>query len=246
MASINVFVIEDDPICAVGIERMLDELGYGFAGQAENAENALEAINKQDVDLALVDIQIKGQVNGIELAASIVSLGIPVIFLTSMEDEQAYNAARQVSTLGYLVKPVSKYTLQSALESALIQSASPVLTSAAFKMMQENNTLSETLFIRSVDRYVKVMAADILFVEADGNYSLIQTKERKFAVKVPLKEMKLRLSSLLFVQIHRSYLVQLTKIQSIDSSNLEIMINEQPIPIGKRFKQQLMERLNKF
>jgi DNA-binding LytR/AlgR family response regulator len=246
MPNTKVLIVEDDPVFAIDIERMLDELGYSMAGPAEHANKALDIVSSNSIDIALVDIQIKGRINGIELAAELVKLGIPVIFLTALADDQAFNAARQASTSGYLVKPVSKYTLQSALEAAMIQSGSPALTSAAFKMMEENKMLSDTFFIKSVDRYVKVRNSEILMVEADGNYSVIYTKEKKFAVKVSLKEMKLRLSRLLFVQVHRSYLVQLTKIESIDATRLEIRIHNRPIPVGKRYKQALMERLNKF
>ena len=244
MQSIRIFVVEDDPIYILDLERILEECGHAFVGQADNAEDALNKLAREAVDLVLMDINIKGNVNGVELAQSVVEMGLPVIFLTAFEDEQTYQAAREASNHGYLVKPVNKFTLQAVVESAILRYEDSNLAVEVFRLWQENELLSNALFIKSVDKLVKILISDICIVEADGNYSVIYTDNRKFAVKEPLKRIKQRLSARRFIQVHRSYLVQLPLIESISLANSELEIVGRRLPIGARYKNQLLGRLN--
>lgn len=244
MQSIRIFVVEDDPIYILDLERILEECGYAFVGHADNAGDALNKLAPEAADLVLMDINIKGNVNGIELAKLVAEMGLPIVFLTAFEDEQTYQAAREASTHGYLVKPVNKYTLQTVVESVILRYEDPNLAVEVFRLWQENELLSNALFIKSVDKLVKILISDICIIEADGNYSLIYTDNRKFAVKEPLKRIKQRLSTRRFIQIHRSYLVQLPLIESISLANNELEIAGQRLPIGTRYKSQLLALLN--
>ena len=246
MPGVKIYLVEDDPITLLDMERMLDEMGYQLAGAAADADTALKEIAQRNIDLVLMDINIKGRLNGIEAAKLVIDMDIPVIFLTGLEERQVFQAARAVSMYGYLVKPVNQLTLQSSIDSVIIQTQKHHVPSRAINTFQEQKYLSETFFFKSADKYIRTPISDILIVQADGNYSIVYTSKRKFAVKSPLKEMKLKLSSLLFVQVHRSYIVQIPKIDSIDAANLTININGMDVPIGKSYRAELMDRLNKF
>lgn len=246
MTNVKIYLVEDDPIVALDIERMLNEIGYLLVGTSDNANEAIKNIAKMDVDLVLMDINIKGRMNGIEVAKKVVEMEIPVIFLTGLEEPQVFQAAREVSSFGYLVKPVSRFTLQSNIDVALSSASNRIPLANSVSIVEEQKKLNDTFFFKSGDKYIKVRTSDILVVEANGNYSIIYTSKRKFAIKTPLKEMKLKLSSLLFVQVHRSCIVQLTEIESINITDMTISVNNREISIGKSYKAALLQKLNKF
>ncbi|MCB9348897.1 MAG: LytTR family transcriptional regulator, partial [Lewinellaceae bacterium] len=135
---------------------------------------------------------------------------------------------------------------QSAIDSALMHSGDPHLTAEVFRLWQENELLNDTLFVKGVDKLIKLFISDIGLVEAEGNYIIIHTRHNRFAVKMSLRQIKQRLSIRRFIQVHRKYLAQLTHIESINLSNNEVEVGGHKIPIGASYKSQLLERLNKL
>ncbi len=248
MTNIRIFAIEDDPVFLTGLERMIEECGYALAGSAGRPEPLLNRLEQDagSIDLVLMDINIRGSLNGIELAKKVKEYGVPVIFLSGYEDPQTYQAAQEASPFGYLVKPVRKITLQSAIDSAILRFGEPSLAAEAFRLWQENELLNDALFVKVGDRYIKVFISDIHFVEAEGNYIIIHTRENRYAVKMSLKQFKHRLSARRFIQVHRRYLVQLTRIDSVNLSASELETAGRKLSIGASYKSELMDRLNKL
>ena len=115
-----IFIVEDESIVANDIKDTLISLGYGVAGMAKYAENAIEKIAETQPDLVLMDIQLIGPMDGIEAAGLIhTKYGIPVIFLTAYANDTLFERAKVTEPYGYILKPYDERVLHSTIEMAL-------------------------------------------------------------------------------------------------------------------------------
>lgn len=243
---INILLVEDNPIHAVDIERIIDELGYNLVASVDNSEKVLSILKKNSVDLILMDIEIKGSKNGIELAREIEELQVPVIFLTAFDSQSIYQKAKEVNPMGYLVKPFNKITLQSTIELAFSHSRDIAKHGQVQKLWSQDALLNENFFIKTSDKLVKVKLADIGVIEADGNYSMIYTSEKRLAAKISLRKIKLMLSPRLFIQVHRKFIVNFANIEDVNLASLKITVFDKQVPIGAKYRNDFLSRLNKM
>ncbi|PZV13658.1 MAG: hybrid sensor histidine kinase/response regulator [Leptolyngbya sp.] len=120
MVKAKVLIVEDEILVAREIEGCLQELGYGVTGIAADAEVALQQIAETQPDLALIDIVIQGEQDGVTLASQVRDrYQIPIIYLTAYVDEQTLSRAKLTRPLGYILKPFNKNDLRVAIEIAL-------------------------------------------------------------------------------------------------------------------------------
>ena len=120
MSNANVLVVEDEAITALDIEQSLKHIGYGVVGTCDTGEAAVERANQSKPDLILMDIMLKGQMDGITAAAKIRSMrDVPVVFLTAFADEGTLSRAKIVDPYGYILKPFEEAELRTAIELAL-------------------------------------------------------------------------------------------------------------------------------
>ena len=120
MSKLRVYLVEDEPLIAAGIERKVVQLGYEVAGSASSGEGALKAINLDPPDLVLMDIKLEGPMDGVETAAEIRTRHeIPVIFLTAYADEATLGRATEQDPFAYIVKPFTDRELYGAIEVAM-------------------------------------------------------------------------------------------------------------------------------
>ena len=124
MTESRILVVEDEAIVAVGIKQKLEELGHQVVDIVFTGENAVETALKMEPDLILMDIVLKGNMDGIEAAAKIRNqLDIPVIYLTAYSDEEVLERARMTEPYGYIIKPFKKSELNANIEMALYKHA---------------------------------------------------------------------------------------------------------------------------
>ena len=120
MEKIRILIIEDEPITVRTIEEMLRQRGYLPAGSVGSGLKAIDMVEQERPDLILMDVVLQGDMDGIEAAMKIQSrLDIPVVFLTASTDDENLKRAQETDPYGYLIKPVKKYDLYSAIETAL-------------------------------------------------------------------------------------------------------------------------------
>jgi CheY-like chemotaxis protein len=113
-------IVEDEGIVALDISGIVRNLGYETAFIADSGEKTLILVKETKPDVLLMDIELKGQLNGLQTANHIKQeMDIPVIFLTAFEDENTISRIREVSTDGYLVKPFEDESLRIILEKVL-------------------------------------------------------------------------------------------------------------------------------
>ena len=120
MPKINVLVVEDESIVSKDIQHSLKKLGYNVVGAASTAEKAIELAKLENPDIVLMDIMLKGDMNGIEAAGVIrEQCAIPVIFLTAYADESTLSKAKVTEPYGYILKPFKEIDLHTTIEMAV-------------------------------------------------------------------------------------------------------------------------------
>lgn len=120
VVSAKILVVEDEGLIALDIESHLIDLGYQVPGIAETGADAILLALEAQPDLVLMDIRLKGNIDGIQAAAKITDkLDIPIIFLTAFADADTLNKAKQVSPFGYILKPFDPMDLRTSIEIAL-------------------------------------------------------------------------------------------------------------------------------
>lgn len=237
MNSNSVLIVEDDPEIAESLKDMLEILEYHVVGIAEDYDSAIKYVNSEQIDIALLDIQLKGEKSGIDVAEILKSnFKIPFIFTTAYADKETIKKASEHSPYGYIVKPYGMKDINAGIEVALEN----------HKNLKENEDTgifnSESLFIKTNSKILRININDILFVEAKGDYAIFKTLEKGFIVSTTFKNVEDKLDANQFVRVHRSYIVNIDKVVDIEENNL--LINEQVIPISRSQKPKLLSKLN--
>lgn len=237
---LSVLIVEDDLSFAIELNMLVKEIGYNIKARVDNSAEALEIALTDAPDLILMDIDIKGRLNGLEIAEKIRHLEIPILFITSHDNEEDYERAKQTNFVGYLVKPVNKYSLKSAVKLAMIS-----LNKSNSEVTANSDlfTTEEHLFFKRKGVYQKVKIEEINFIEAADDFSICHTVNGKFISALRLKQLEGILVSHGFYRIHRSYLANLTATTSIDVNNNELTINGERVPFSRRTKNELIQKL---
>lgn len=251
MTKIKILAVEDNAIHQATIFMCLEKLGYELVAIVDNSVDAVAQALITKPDLILMDIQIQGNKDGIETAAQINKLcPCPIIFTTSMSDSETIQRAKTTLPYAYLIKPMTVEKLQSAIEIAVYrfaQEKNTVMENSPTMSEGDETVIQDSFFIKENNSLVKVSIHNILWVEADKDkYCKIITAQKAFFVRSPLKEIIQKLPENLFIQIHRSIIVQVDKITSINDFDGTVFIEKSELPLGKTYKADLMGRLKMF
>lgn len=120
MSKANILLVEDERIASMDIQEMIEEAGYSVADATSNAESALEVLDSDPVDLVIMDINLPGEMDGIEATEKInEQYDIPVIYLTAFSNEETLDRARETEPAGYLVKPITQVDVKATIEMVL-------------------------------------------------------------------------------------------------------------------------------
>lgn len=241
---IKILVVEDEMIIAAKISMQLTSLGYEVTGILPRGEQAVQQVKENKPDIILLDINLRGELDGIETALQIQQFAqIPIIYLTANSDEVTFNRAKPTKPYAFISKPFKQLDLQRAIELTISRMAEN-----ASGIKNENTTgdeqpfiLSDRIFVRYKEKMIKIMLADILYMEADRNYSRIFTSSREYVLSIPLKNIEEKMSMQLFMRIHRSYLINITHVEEVFENH--VMIEKKSVPIGTGMREQLMQRI---
>lgn len=240
---IKILVVEDEMIIAANISLQLTNLGYEVTGIIPRGEEALLHIKENQPDIVLLDIQLKGDIDGIETAQRMQKdYNIPVIYLTANADEAHFNKAKTTNPYAFISKPFKKLDLQRAIELTVnrIQTEN-TLEEINIKDSLSPFILSDSIFVRNKDKMVKVDISDIHYIEAERNYCRIFSKGKEYLLVMTLKDLDVKLPAKHFLRIHRSFIVNIAHIDEIATSH--VVIAKKAIPLSKTLKEELLKRL---
>ena len=244
----KILIVEDEAIVAKDISVCLEKIGYEVMGSFSKGEKALEFLESNKPDLVLMDIMLAGEISGIETSTKIKEdYDIPVVFLTAYADEKTIAKAKVTEPYGYVIKPFKEIDLRTSIEMALYKYKKEKEKLAGIETSGFNrpsSISSEYIYVKSNSKLVKVQNSNIRFVEALKDYVIIHTDSEKFTIHSTMKDIEKKLPSDIFMRVHRSYILNLKKIKSIDSSIVIIENSDKKVPIGGSYKEELFKRLN--
>lgn len=247
---IKILIVEDNVIIADDMQSMLEEIGYEIVDNVIVYEQAEEVLRTKQVDLVLIDIILASDKTGIDLGKHIrENYDIPFIFVTSNSDRATVENAKTVQPNGYLVKPFEQQDLYTSIEIALSNFTYGTKGSKGSAPQEEtedtlasNSVLKDSIFVKKQHLYYRIQFDDIMFIKADNVYLEVNTKDKKFLVRSPLKNYLEKLPQNKFYRAHKSYIVNVDHIDAINSK--DIMINNTLIPISKDFKEFIIDAMN--
>ncbi len=235
----RILIVEDDMIIAANLSLQLSQLGYEITGIESRGEEAVVHAQLNPPDLILMDVNLKGSLDGVETVRQIhQNRSIPVIYLTANNDEATFNRAKSTRPKAFISKPFNKLNLQRnvALVVEQLESQNDSITS------RDVAVLNDRVFIRHQGKMIKLMLDQILYIEADRNYCKLATTIGEYLVVCTLKTIEQELDPTQFIRVHRSFMVNLSKLDVVADSHLEI--SRKTIPVSKSYKEQLMARLH--
>lgn len=248
MSKIKVLVVEDESIVSKDIQHSLKRLGYIVSGATATGEKSVDLAANEKPHIVLMDIMLKGDMNGIE-AAEIIKREhkIPVIFLTAYADEATLEKAKITEPYGYIIKPFKEIDLHTSIEMALykhkkekeVEKERDILYS-----LVDGKESRDFIFVKSNSRLIKLNTNDIYFVEALKDYVVINTLDKRYTIHSTMKDIERKLGDDEFIRVHRSFIVRLDKIASIEYPNLQLEKDKKLIPIGGSYKEQLVKKIN--
>jgi len=194
--NINVYIVEDESIVAKDIQNSLKKLGYNVLGISNNGADAIKNIVDLEPNIVLMDIMIKGNMTGIDVAETLKKdYNIPVIFLTAYADESTLAKAKITEPYGYILKPFKEIDLHSTIEMALykhkkdteVQKERDFLYSL---VENKDEAAKDILFVKSNSRLVKVNLKDIYYVEALKDYVVLNTQYTRYTIHSTMKDIE--------------------------------------------------------
>ncbi len=225
MNSLKVLIVEDDILIAEHIKDFLELFGFSNIYLAHTRNNAAKLIHLIHPQLVLLDINLHGQQEGIDLAKMIdETIHCPYIFLTANSDLLVIQKAVNTKTAAYITKPIKQADLFAAIQLALKISPAE----------EEKH-----LLVKDGLSTVKIYLNDILYVESQGNYIQISTKKEKITCRQSLEWVKEQLPAYQFIQTHRSFIINSYHIQKLTYK--AAYVNDKEVPVSKSNYARILE-----
>ena len=220
--AIRIYIVEDEPLIAETAKMSLEEHGIKVLGISEDYTTALKEIQSRQANMVLLDINIEGKKDGVDLAEILEKLSIPYLFLTSQTDPDTLARVKKTKPLGFIVKPFTESGLLSNIELAWHQ----------ISLEKE-----EYIIIRSKGERVKLNQASILYLKAFDNYCYVVTAEKEYLIPHTLKHTSEKLNTSYFKKSHRSYIINTKRITSIKTEI--VMIEDKEVPLSATYKNSI-------
>lgn len=228
----NCLIVDDNKIARTTLRQLASGIkDLAVIDECENAVDAYNVLQEKNVDVILLDIEMPGM-NGLELTKMLDNKKTLIVFTTSKKDYAT--DAFDLNVADYIVKPVTVARFVQAIDKV----------KELLKSRTEDVTINEDefIFIRDSNIVKRLKLDDLLFVEAMGDYVKLHTPQRFFAIHTTLKAVEQRLPPSRFLRVHRSFMVAIDKIDTIQEGLL--IINNKPVPVADAYRAALNRRMN--
>lgn len=220
-------IVDDDQMARESLKMMCEKIEeLEVLGLCESGIEAIKRIKSEEIDLIFLDIQMP-DLTGMDLIKTVENL--PLVIFTTSHAEYAVEAFEHRVT-DFLTKPIEFPRLLKAVDYAKEQLA----TDGDTKQMRE-------LFIKVDGRYVRLNLDDVLYIESLGDYVTFRTEKDKYVVHSTLKNIDEKIKNDHFLKVHRSYIVNLSKVVDIEETNM--VIHDKVVPISRAHKPILMNKI---
>ena len=230
--TLSCIIIDDEPLARQGLKEYIQDVDFlQLAGEFDNPMKAIDLLMQQKIDLIFLDIQMP-KITGIDFLKNLPNP--PLVIFTTAFPEYAIEGY-ELNVLDYLLKPISFERFFKAVAKAQ--------ASLNLRSKQEISQTGAYFFIKSNQKIEKILIEDILYIEALSNYVILHTKTKKHIVYMSFKGIESQLPQNLFLKIHKSFMVAVNAIQTID--NDEMILADHVLPISKSYRSAVMDRVEK-
>lgn len=229
MTTLTSIIVDDEELSRNIIQNFVDKSeNLESLAQCEDGIQASNFLARREIDLIFLDIEMP-EMSGMDLIKSLNKP--PMVILITSKKEHAIEAF-EYNVVDYILKPFDYPRFAKAVGKAR----------ELFRRNNESQDDDADLYVKVDSRLVKIKASDVYWIEALGDYIVINTADSKYIVHNTMKGIESKLSPDRFLRVHRSYIVRLDRIETLDES--VIVIKQKIIPIGGTYKSRLMNRLN--
>lgn len=225
--SLKIIIVEDESLIAEMLKLMLEDMGHKVIGVVHTLLSGQLVIERGGYDLAILDINLHGKMEGIELAQELRELRVPFMFLTSYADKATLEEAKKTVPGAYVLKPFTEEDIYTNIEMTMMHAVRAEDTTVSIKDGHKSRILDHE---------------DILFVKADNIYIEVHTTKTKVVSRQTLSAALEKLPEDLFIRVHRSYAVNIKKIDSVSRSSLQI--GQVTIPISRTHREDVYRALD--
>lgn len=228
-------IIDDDPAARLIVSQLCSQIDeISVEEEFSNAIDTIKFLHTNTVDVIFLDIHMPA-LSGLDFIRTLQNP--PQIILTTSDKNFALEAFEFKTVVDFLIKPIEKSRFRKAIDKLLIlRGEEPI--------KKEKKELPAELFVNVNKRLIKLKYSDINFINSKKDYIEINTNDNSYLVLSSLKKIKSKLPEDVFLQVHRSYIINLSKI--IDIQDNSVLIGTDLIPVSKSFKKDLMETLNRL
>jgi DNA-binding LytR/AlgR family response regulator len=237
---INTIIVDDEPLALDVLETYIEKIPeLHLVARCNNAFEANEALQQHDVDLIFLDIQMP-QLTGIDFIKTLIDP--PLVVFTTAYSNYAIEGF-ELNATDYLLKPISLERFMKASNKAVEQIELKRKENASDVQFGD---AEEFIFVKADKKYVKVKYSEVLYIEGLKDYVIIRTEKGRVITLQTMKSLEVKLPSKIFKRIHRSYIVNLNKVEAIIGNMVEVIEKGQAkhLPIGKNYRDELLELVN--
>jgi|AntRauMFilla1563_2_1112583.scaffolds.fasta_scaffold08016_1 DNA-binding LytR/AlgR family response regulator len=228
----KIFIVEDESEFVENIEIILNFSGHLVVGKEKSGQLALNSILQLDPDLILLDINLKGSLDGINVAHKLREYSdVPIIFITAHSDESYLAEIAGIKNNSFILKPFSMEALNTIIS----------LTFMRQTLVDKNPKI---LNIRDKGFTVPLKEENIIMLKAEGLYTRIYLAERQYIVRDILKDVTAKLPESKFIRVHKSFIVNLSHVIGFNSKEVAMLNHKVPIRRGyaKKFAELIRHR----
>ena len=242
---INVIIVDDEPLAQDVLETYIDKMpDLQLVQKCSNAFEANEALKEHEVDLMFLDIQMP-QLTGIDFLKSLSKP--PIVIFTTAYPNYAIEGF-ELNALDYLLKPISLERFMKAANKAMEQiDLQRGNHSAGAGASTGADDESDFIFVKADKKLVKINFSDVLYIEGLKDYVIIRMGDTRVITLQTMKSLEEKLPQDRFKRIHRSYIINLEKIDAVVGNMVEVTEKGQAkhIPVGKNYRDDLLELINR-
>ncbi|TAL46531.1 MAG: response regulator transcription factor [Chitinophagaceae bacterium] len=226
--SSSCIIVEDLAVAAEYLKKCCEKSGQvEVKAHFTTVKEAVQYLNEHTIDLVFLDVEMPGE-NGFDLLDQIAYS--PNVILTTSKTEYAYNAF-EYNVTDFLKKPFTYQRFLEAIKKASNTSAQPT-----------RGSIDDHIFIKTNGKLVRLQNEDILYIESLGDYVNFVSGDKKFITHNTIKSLETKINQQVFMKVHRSYIVNIKKVDNIRENALFIRGTE--IPISKAHKAEVISRIN--
>jgi two-component system LytT family response regulator len=227
----NCLIVDDNLIARAVLKQMVSmDPDLNLIGECEDAVEAYRMVLANPIDILFLDVEMPGM-SGIELVQSLEGRRPMIIFTTGTTDYAA--VAFDLNVVDFLIKPIVPARFLQAIEKARELHRN--------KNTTVGNKEDEFIFIRDSSTVRRLKISDILYLEAKGDYVKINVPNQVYNIHSSLKSVEQKLSPNVFLRVHRSFIVNVSKIDTVEGGTL--IISNMMVPVSDAFRAALNKRM---